>query len=71
MTDQPALTLTPTRSDLDLAADIRQRTLVALGPLTELMQEAAAAGMLLQFQIGFDQFGRPQPVVKVIKEMAS
>lgn len=57
------------RTDHEVAADLKERAVAALAPLGELMREAAGHGMQLQFGVAFDQFGRPQSQVKVIKEL--
>lgn len=70
-TDRAPLALAPTKSDADIARDIRARSLVAVEPLLELLREAASHGMAFSFNFGFDQFGRPTSRVAVTKELAS
>lgn len=58
MTDK-IISLTTTKPEAEIAADLKERAKAALVPLTDLMAEAARAGLLLAWDnIGPDAFGR-------------
>jgi hypothetical protein len=50
-------TLQPKRADAEIAADIRARLLPALGPALAIMNEGKQAGLIVTFNLMFDQFG--------------
>jgi hypothetical protein len=45
----PVAKLVTTKSDAELAAELKERFAVAMGPVLELFDEAAAAGLAIQF----------------------
>lgn len=59
MSERGELTLLqPGRPDVDVAADLKARMRIALGPVVEVMAEARKAGMMINFTVGTDQLGR-------------
>ncbi len=68
MNDDPPVRLLTTRSDAEVAEDLRRRMYEALAPVLELWEEASR----LSFQSGFrferDGFGRGRIVVTLMKE---
>lgn len=46
------------RSDVDIAADLKNRIRVHLEQAGAIMDEGRSAGLVIQFQFGIDGFGR-------------
>ncbi len=46
---KPVVQLVTTRSDAEIAADIKRRLLVAFKPALEIFDEAAASGLAIQW----------------------
>ncbi len=44
--------LVTTKPDQEIADDMRRRMTVALGPVCDLLNEASAQGLLIEFQVG-------------------
>lgn len=62
-------TLVPTRSDHEVADDIKRRLREALVPVLALMDEARAAGFIPHFSVGTNQLGRSAVTdVKLVRE---
>ena len=49
MTDSNIAQLVTTKPEAEIAADLKARIVEALGPVTELMDEAALHGLLVQW----------------------
>lgn len=68
MNDDPPVRLLTTRSDAEVAVDLKRRIEEALAPVLELWEEASR----LSFQSGFkferDAFGRGRIIVTLMKE---
>jgi hypothetical protein len=52
------LKISPTKSDKELAADLRSRMGPALEAVCEIMREADQHGLQIAWSIGRDQYGR-------------
>lgn len=58
------------KSDAEVAADIKAGAGAMLAPICALMDEARADGLVLNFQIGVDGFGRSRVVdISVVKPL--
>lgn len=53
-----AVRLVPTKSDADLAAELKDRIRAALAPVCALMDEAAQSHLLVSFMTGPNHFGK-------------
>ena len=56
MTDP--IQLIPTKSDHDIANQLREEAILAAKPLTDLMDKATSAGFRITIGLGVDGFGR-------------
>jgi hypothetical protein len=52
------LKIAPTKSDKELAADLRMKMEYALNAVCEIMREADQTGLQISFNLGRDQYGR-------------
>lgn len=52
------VTLVPTKSDVDTAADLRRDMQMALEPLVKVVQAAKDNGFIINFQVGPGPMGR-------------
>ena len=68
--NEPAAILVPTRSDKDIANELRAELEVALKPVCAICDRAKEYGMLLQFAVGLDYRGLSIiQSIKFIKEL--
>jgi hypothetical protein len=60
MNDSPATTLSivPARSDRELADELRAKAQAAIAKIIDVMDEANAVGLRVDFQLGRDGLGR-------------
>ncbi|HLX16370.1 MAG TPA: hypothetical protein VKS24_14340 [Bradyrhizobium sp.] len=47
---EPVVQLIPTRSEAEIAADLKRRLIAHMTPILEIFDEAAAAGLAIQWE---------------------
>lgn len=62
------VTLVPTKSDVEVAEDIRKRMAIAYKEPMEIFEEASQLGFLVGTVLRRDQFGRLVLDIKISKE---
>lgn len=60
--------LIPTRSDRDIAEDLRRRFEIVLAPVRDLAEEAGNSEFMVSLAFGRDPFGRLTLSAKLIRE---
>lgn len=58
-------------SEKEVAQELRQRLMAALGPVGNILVEARCHHMMVNVNFGFDAFGQFRPVVTITKELAA
>jgi len=58
MSDSNPVSLVPSKSDREIAAEIRQRLEVAFVPILDIINEANSHSIGVNFQIGRNQTGK-------------
>ena len=56
--DNEPVKLVPTKSDADVAAELKQEIIKASGPFCEIFDKVVAAGFAINFQIGVNWTGK-------------
>lgn len=61
--------ISPRKPDAVLAANLRAAATGLIGQLCALMDEAGRDGLVLNFQINRDAYGRHQPTISIAKPL--
>lgn len=64
---EPVVQLIPTRSDAEIAEDLKRRLMESLKPVLEIFDEAAAAGLAIQWESIAPQSPRYKHEVKGLR----